>query len=112
MILTGDMNHDHTSGMYAGLMGHPPASTSPAVAIGDPHAAPPLKDAFDYDAVKSQWTTYHGFTGQTAHGWPTDLIFYGGPLEIAVPAEIERDGADGRYPSDHFFVLADFNFSP
>lgn len=58
--------------------------------------------------------TYHAFLGPTfAEERPNarvkgkmDFIFSRGAVK-AVAAEIIRDGRDGRYPSDHYFVSAE-----
>lgn len=56
--------------------------------------------------------TFHGFHG-TKYGKPKnpkiDFIFYQPPLR-PVAAEIIRDSRNGRYPSDHYFISAEFVF--
>ena len=69
-----------------------------------------LTDLFDYGKMPASganvWGTYHAFTGKGQQAWPTDLIFYGGALQVESASEMVRDqGADGRWPSDHFFVM-------
>lgn len=56
--------------------------------------------------------TFHGFLGPKRaeklgdkRGVKIDWIFTRGPVETRA-AEIIRDGRDGRYPSDHYFVSA------
>jgi endonuclease/exonuclease/phosphatase family metal-dependent hydrolase len=52
--------------------------------------------------------TYHGFLGssyQTEKG-KIDWIFTRGGISVEA-ARIIRDGENGRYPSDHYFVEAD-----
>ena len=61
--------------------------------------------------------TYHAFLGpRFAEERPNarvkgkiDFIFRRGPVET-LAAEIIRDGRDGRYPSDHYFVSAEVRF--
>lgn len=112
ILVMGDMNHDRRSPMYDLLTGQGRPSASP-LATRDHDTAPMLTDSFDYnDALHSQWATYHAFTGQAARGFPSDLIFFGGPLELKTAAQIERDNDAGRYPSDHFFITADVQRKP
>jgi len=56
--------------------------------------------------------TFHGFDGPAGTGDNAvrlDWIFARGRLD-AVAAEVVRDQADGRYPSDHYFMVADVEF--
>jgi endonuclease/exonuclease/phosphatase family metal-dependent hydrolase len=62
--------------------------------------------------------TFHGFLGpQRAEklgekrGAKIDWIFTRGPVETRA-AQIIRDGRDGRYPSDHYFISADVVLQP
>lgn len=54
--------------------------------------------------------TYHGFLGpkyDPKNGvGKIDFIFTRGPVET-LDAEIIRDGRDGKYPSDHYFLSAE-----
>ncbi len=58
-------------------------------------------------------TTFHGFLGpKYAEGDPKgklkgkiDFIWCRGPVKV-LAAEVIRDGRNGRYPSDHYFVSA------
>ncbi len=52
--------------------------------------------------------TFHRFQGPAfaSHTGKMDWVMVRGPA-TAVGAEIVRDSVDGRYPSDHYFVLAD-----
>lgn len=93
VVLTGDMNHDRTSKIYAQLS----RPEAPAIKLIDTH---------DYAAKKTgeRWGTFHGFTGRVGMEWPVDLIFHSAGL-THTPAVILRDrDANGKYPSDHFFV--------
>jgi endonuclease/exonuclease/phosphatase family metal-dependent hydrolase len=97
VILMGDINHDRTVSVHDALLGGAKAG-----AVGQ------WMDAFDYGAhgVRDLWGTFHNFTGRSDRAWPTDLIFVSGELRVS-PAEIVRDGERGRYPSDHFPVMAE-----
>ena len=61
--------------------------------------------------------TFHAFQGpQYAQRWggkgigrKIDWIFYRGPVKT-LAAEIIRDGKNGRYPSDHYFLSATVEF--
>ncbi|UNK43783.1 endonuclease/exonuclease/phosphatase family protein [Luteimonas sp. S4-F44] len=91
----------------------------PVVVTGDFNAVPnspthrrlvgPLRDAWEVSTARSgPAATVHAFTGQ-----PTDridwILFRG--LE-AQRVETVTDQADGRFPSDHFPVVADFAWPP
>ena len=98
VVLMGYMNHDRTSKVYAALAGG--AGAAPA------DGGPRLMDTFDYSqkGPREAWGNYHGFTGRARGIWPTDLIFVRGVMTHSA-AELVRDkSAEGRYPSDHFFV--------
>jgi len=97
VVVIGDMNHDRGSKSYAALTAVPETDGG----------LEQLVDTFDYSkkAPKELWGNWHGFTGITRRGLPTDLIFAAGPMEHS-PAEILRDhDADNHFPSDHFFVM-------
>jgi endonuclease/exonuclease/phosphatase family metal-dependent hydrolase len=55
--------------------------------------------------------TAHAFQGRqsTRKGRRIDFIFCRGAA-TPLAAEIVRDDVDGRYPSDHYFILADLSF--
>ncbi|ASR44233.1 endonuclease [Xanthomonas citri pv. mangiferaeindicae] len=91
----------------------------PVVVTGDFNAVPsspthrrlvgPLRDAWEAaTARRGPEATVHAFTGQ-----PTDridwILFRG--LELR-RVETVTDQADGRFPSDHFPVVADFAWPP
>lgn len=103
MIIGGDMNHDRTSPVYASLMG-----------VGkDGGPGPTLADAFNYAAKPAEegWGSWHPYNGIVNRAWPSDLIVFSDEnLDLTKngAARILREqGADGRWPSDHFFVLAE-----
>jgi len=54
--------------------------------------------------------TFHGFSGR-ADGAKIDYVF-APPTARILKAEIVRDRAEGRYPTDHFPVLAVLRLSP
>jgi len=98
VVVMGDMNHNMRSKVYAGLVGKTAAD-----GIGE------LSDCFDYSKRRSNesWGNWHAFKGVSRAALPTDLIFISGGLKSS-PAELIRDkDAEGRYPSDHFFVLSE-----
>ncbi len=96
VIVMGDINHDRTAPVHGALLG------------AEGGAAGRWSDAFDYGAhgTSDAWGTFHNFTGRSDRPWPTDLIFVSGGLQ-ASGAEIVRDAEGGRYPSDHFPVMAE-----
>jgi endonuclease/exonuclease/phosphatase family metal-dependent hydrolase len=101
ILLLGDINFDRTSKLHG--------------AITADRSSGKLADTFDYaklpPAPANKNGTYHAFTGNPAASLPTDLMFYGGGLKLAAPAEILRDkSADGRYPTDHFLIQAAFQW--
>lgn len=52
--------------------------------------------------------SYHGFLGEErGKGHRIDFIFYRGPLEVT-DARMVKDHEGKVYPSDHYFILADF----
>jgi endonuclease/exonuclease/phosphatase family metal-dependent hydrolase len=63
--------------------------------------------------------TFHAFRGPAFQPNPhsvdgagkIDFIFFRGPLR-ATAAEIVRDGQNGHYPSDHYFVSGTVDFVP
>ena len=52
--------------------------------------------------------TYHAFMGE-GHGPGSriDFIFHRGPVEV-IDAEIIKDHDGNTYPSDHYFIRADY----
>lgn len=93
VVIMGDMNHERTTKVYASLA----RPDAPAIQLVDTH---------DYAAKKQgeRWGTFHGFTGRVGQEWPVDLILHSPGLSHT-PAVILRDrDANGKYPSDHFFV--------
>lgn len=58
--------------------------------------------------------TYHGFLGErreSKNGKKIDWIFTRGDVKT-LATEILRDGRDGRYPSDHYFLSATLELPP
>ena len=105
VVLTGDINFDKMGidGVYRTLLGSSGGHTN-KVTMDD---VPLLKDTFDYSQMNKTelWGTYHAFTGKAKGTYPSDLIFTRGVMKASA-AEIVRDGgAEGKWPSDHFFVL-------
>lgn len=94
-VLCGDMNADATnpailSFFYAGW-----------------------KDTYEIvHGERNPGPTYHGFLGQGFQGpmGKIDWIFSRGRLATTA-AEIIRDERDGHYPSDHYFLSADLEFT-
>jgi endonuclease/exonuclease/phosphatase family metal-dependent hydrolase len=87
-LLIGDFNAPARSDAYAALV-------------------PPLKDAWTEAAQQSgPEGTFHGFKGTPGEA-RIDWILYRAPWQV-VRAEAITDSRDGRYPSDHFPVLAVF----
>jgi endonuclease/exonuclease/phosphatase family metal-dependent hydrolase len=97
VVLMGDMNHDSRGKVYAALVG-----------VSD--GAGILADSFDYSKKRpnESWGNWHAFKGKPQRDLPTDLIFTGGRGLKSKGAAFIRDKDErGRYPSDHFFVVAD-----
>lgn len=101
----------------------------PAILMGDFNATPdaPCHRVFvpgESDPAKGEGTgagfrnafdppyppTHHGFSGATI-GDHIDWILYRGALRLERAAVI-HDRFDGRYPSDHFPVRAEFRWEP
>jgi endonuclease/exonuclease/phosphatase family metal-dependent hydrolase len=100
IIMLGDINRGRTTQLYAAIMATEPAASA-------------LTDSFDYTKMDAKVLngTYQAFTGTPNATWPTDLIFFGGPLQVSRSAEILRDkSAEGRYPSDHYFVQTELKW--
>jgi endonuclease/exonuclease/phosphatase family metal-dependent hydrolase len=99
VVLMGDMNHDRGTKIYGLLVGKPDAADGAGM----------LADSFDYTkkAPGEAWGNWHAFTGVPRAAWPTDLILLGdGTMTRGTQIVRDRDG-NGRYPSDHFFVMTD-----
>lgn len=95
-ILVGDMNAPVT---------HPAIKTLTAGGWQDTYAK--------IHGPEDPGFTFHGFLGPKRaeklgrkRGVKIDWIFTRGPV-AARNAEIIRDGRDGRYPSDHYFISAE-----
>ena len=91
-ILTGDMNANIKNQAIATLLEGGWADTYAAIhGLGEPGY------------------TFHGFRGKErqlkGRGSKIDWIFIRGDVET-LATEIIRDGRDGRYPSDHYFISA------
>jgi endonuclease/exonuclease/phosphatase (EEP) superfamily protein YafD len=90
VIVTGDFNTSPDSRTHAVL-----AATLTDVWDSAPlHAGPPA--------------TFHDFTGKPDHR--IDWILYRGLQPLSVHTITSHQGS--RYPSDHFPVVADFDFPP
>jgi endonuclease/exonuclease/phosphatase family metal-dependent hydrolase len=97
----------------------------PQVLAGDLNSRvtnPVLKLALDAGWINShtaapgprdEGSTTHGFLGPKAanKGGPIDFILTRGPI-ATLGWKIIRDGRDGRYPSDHYFIAAKLAFNP
>ncbi|HEX6962099.1 MAG TPA: endonuclease/exonuclease/phosphatase family protein [Lacipirellula sp.] len=92
-ILVGDMN---------AYEGHPAIAVLKAAGLHDTYEA--------MHGPGDPGFTYHGFLGKErkmkGRGRKIDWIFTRGEIETRA-ADIIRDGRDGRYPSDHYFISAD-----
>jgi endonuclease/exonuclease/phosphatase family metal-dependent hydrolase len=95
-----------TATVLAGDFNAPPLSGGYNVFTKQKSAGIPFKDCF----MKPWAGTYHGFTGQPEDG-QIDWILYRGRL-IPQHARIIRDAINGRFPSDHFPLYAEFRWPP
>ncbi len=89
-ILTGDMNCD---------------AANPAIDI---FLNAGWKDSYaSVHETPDPGFTYHGFQGPAYRSdiGKMDWIFFRGGIRV-LSAEIVRDSRNGRYPSDHYFVMA------
>ncbi|MBC7990549.1 MAG: endonuclease/exonuclease/phosphatase family protein [Luteimonas sp.] len=95
-----------------------PAGT-PVIVTGDFNTAPDshthallaaaLTDAWDSAPLRTgPQATFHDFTGKPDHR--IDWILYRGMRPLSVHTITSHQG--GRYPSDHFPVVAEFDFPP
>lgn len=88
VIITGDLNADEESPPLARLR------------------EAGLRDTFRVMHPKAQGVgTFNGFRG-TTDGGKIDYVLVDSPWRVEA-AEIVRDNEEGRYPSDHFPVIAD-----
>jgi len=100
LLVVGDFNCTPGSSPYRILT----EQKGNLTALRDAHATgPALPSRVSYASVGSG--TYHGFSGQ-AYGGRIDWILFNRQFD-AVKAEIDRERVDGRYPSDHFPVIAE-----
>ncbi|SFI50449.1 Metal-dependent hydrolase, endonuclease/exonuclease/phosphatase family [Paenibacillus sp. UNC496MF] len=94
----------------------------PAILMGDFNAEPGdrvirfLRGQTDIDGDRSELTdayaaleaspgrTFHDFRGGT-EGEPIDYLFVNAPLTVSA-VQVDRGDIDGRYPSDHYPVIA------
>lgn len=94
VIVTGDFNCGEKSEAIQylqGLQGHAPVK---------------LVDSFRRAHPDAQTVgTFNGFQG-TANGEKIDYIFATDPVKV-LATEIRRDSRDGKYPSDHFPMVAE-----
>ncbi len=99
VVLTGDMNSTETSSVLTTLRGS-----------SDPNF-PELFDAYRevHPVPSSNERTFHDFTGATA-GSRIDFILHSSEL-TPTAAEIIRTSYDGKYPSDHYPVTAEFTLA-
>ncbi len=101
-IVTGDFNAGESNRAVRYLKGEiPRASTAPAAVV----ASPRLRDSFRVIHPDARVVgTFNGFHG-TRTGEKIDYILV--PADVTVlDAAILRDHRDGRYPSDHFPLIA------
>lgn len=102
VIVTGDFNVGEDNPVITYLTGRSATSTGP----GDEAPSPRLVDTFralHRDA--REVGTFNGFEGKRT-GAKIDYIFMSRGVE-ALEAEILRDSREGRYPSDHFPIIAE-----
>jgi endonuclease/exonuclease/phosphatase family metal-dependent hydrolase len=99
IVVTGDFNagEDNPAVRYLkGETGDPPITFVDSFRVAHPE--------------EREVGTYNGFQGTSA-GAKIDYIFVQPDVRI-VRAAILRDHRDGRYPSDHFPVVAEVDFAP
>jgi endonuclease/exonuclease/phosphatase family metal-dependent hydrolase len=102
-ILTGDMNSEPDNPVIQFLRGN---ST-----LGGVRCPVNLSDAYQAPAADSGCTTgctFHGFTGNT-DGQPIDYIF-GTSGAVLKHAQVDRKKYGGKFPSDHYPVIATVSF--
>lgn len=101
VIITGDFNStpdDRCFQIFTGAL--PEAEKSKSVKIDSPVFKSAFKPPYP--------STHHGFTGN-AQGGLIDWVLYRGEIEPK-GVKIVEDTIDGRYPSDHFPLLAHFGY--
>lgn len=98
-LVMGDMNTTETSSVLSTLRG-----------VGDPDF-PELEDAYRvvHPVKQSNEATFHNFTGSTG-GSRIDFILNSDDF-TPQDASIIRTSYDGKYPSDHYPVTADFTLA-
>lgn len=105
-VITGDFNAGEYNPVIRYLVEDQPITME----NGDSPVNPkPFKDTFRTchpEAVKVG--TFNKFDGYSV-GEKIDYVFSSGELQI-IGAMIIRDNEQGRYPSDHFPVIANFSF--
>lgn len=70
-----------------------------------------LSDAWEVAAEHSELSgTFHGFSGPSAGQSRIDWVLFRGPFRSA-RAAVVADGQDGEYPSDHFPVVVDLEWT-
>lgn len=103
VILTGDMNAESDNTALAYLRGE--SGLSVASELPEVAPSPELRDTFSIaHPGEPEDGTLHSFEGGT-HGPRIDYIMASDEIEV-LSAEICRDNRNGRYPSDHYPVMA------
>ncbi len=105
-VITGDFNAGEYNPAIRYMVEDQPITMGSGESLTNPQ---PFKDAFrtrNPEAVKVG--TFNRFEGYSV-GEKIDYIFSSGDLSI-IDSMIIRDNNQGRYPSDHFPVIADFSF--
>jgi endonuclease/exonuclease/phosphatase family metal-dependent hydrolase len=99
IVLTGDMNSTETSSVVRTLMG-----------LNDPGGIQ-LGDAYRevHPVVASNERTFHGYGGGTI-GSRIDFVLHSEEL-TPIGASILRTSYNGKYPSDHYPVTAEFTLA-
>lgn len=90
----------------------------PVILMGDMNAPPESEPVQVFlgrfggaSAMELETGTFNGFNPSHGESIRIDYIFAGGGL-IMGSTNIIRELTDGRFPSDHFPVVADVTFSP
>lgn len=107
VMLVGDFNAYPESWPYRYLCGE-------TLRVGDSEIRPPLslRDAWrEANPDEPEGRTFHGW-GDDTHDERIDYILYDGPSLRVKASTIDRRTYDGRFPSDHYPVSADFSFLP
>ena len=91
--------------------------TCPVIITGDFNTRPGsdaytifMDNGFNEVFGKDHTFTFHGFTGKGETGDHIDWILHRGKLNVK-GRRVVRDCFDGRFPSDHFPVVAEFQSS-